>query len=136
MTTPKSEYLQIGKSPVTAMPEEEFIINVYCLVDDLFKKLFPDPIRNRGFEPQTPFKKNMKDKRPKQFVRLIMRVRRRVETVIGQLAHYFDMEYSGCRNMLHMTARMARKLLAYNVGVFLNVQASKPATQFENLIAA
>ena len=52
MTTPKSEHLQIGKNPVTAMPEKEFIINVYCLVDDLFKKLFPDPIRTRGFEPK------------------------------------------------------------------------------------
>ncbi|UYM14169.1 hypothetical protein [Endozoicomonas euniceicola] len=52
MTTPKSEYLQIGKNPETGMPEEEFIINVYCLVGDLFKKLFPDPIRTRGFEPK------------------------------------------------------------------------------------
>ena len=51
-------------------------------------------------------------------------------------AQYFDIEYSGCRNMWHMTARVARKLLAYNVGVLFNVQAGKPAIQFENLIAA
>ncbi len=57
----------------------------------------------------------MKDNRPKKFVKLIMRVRRRIETVIGQLAHYFDIEHSDCRNMWRMTARIARKLLAYNV---------------------
>ena len=100
------------------------------------RPIFKEDCEVLGIDLQTPFKKNMKDNRPKKFVRLIMRVRRRVEMVIGQLAHYFDIEYSGCRNMLHMTARIARKLPAYNVGVFLNVQASKPATQFENLIAA
>ena len=89
-----------------------------------------------GINLQTPLRKNMQDKRPKQFVRLLMRVRRRIETVIGQLASYFDMEYAGCRNIWHLTARIARKLLAYNAGVFFNTQAGKPAIQFENLIAA
>ncbi len=80
--------------------------------------------------------KSMKDNRPKKFVKLIMRGRRRIETVIGQLAQYFDIERSGCRNMWRMTARIARKLLAYSVGVFLNVQAGRPAIQFESLITA
>ena len=100
------------------------------------RPIFKEDCKAIGIDLQTPLKKNMKDSRPKKFVKLIMRVRRRVETVIGQLAHYFDIEHSGCRNMWHMTARIARKLLAYNVGVFLNVQAGKPAIQFENLIAA
>lgn len=34
------------------MPEEEFIINVHCLIDDLYKELFPSPIRTRGYEPK------------------------------------------------------------------------------------
>lgn len=100
------------------------------------RPIFKEDCEAVGIDLQTPLKKNMKDKRPKKFVKLIMRVRRRIETVIGQLAEYFDIEYSGCRNMWHMTARVARKLLAYNVGVFFNVQAGKPAIQFENLIAA
>ena len=74
----------------------------------------------------------MKDKRPKQFVKLIMRVRRRIETVIGQLVHYFDIEHCGCRNMWRMTARIAHN----NLGVFLNSQAGRPAIQFENLVTA
>lgn len=89
-----------------------------------------------GINLQTPLKKNMKDKRPEWFVRLIMRVRRRIETVIGQLANYFDIERCGCRDMLHMTARIYRKLLAHNIGSYFNIQAGRPAIQFENLIAA
>ena len=98
--------------------------------------IFKEGCEAVGIDLQMPLKKNMKDSRPKKFVKLIMRVCRRIETVIGQLARYFDIEYSGFRNMWHMTARVARKLLAYNVGVFFNVQAGKPAIQFENLIAA
>ena len=89
-----------------------------------------------GINLQTPLRRNMSDKRPKKFVKLMMRVRRKVETVIGHLASYFDIEYAGCRNMWHMTARVARKLLAYNIGVFFNIQAGRPATQFEALIEA
>ena len=45
-----------------------------------------------GIDLQTPLKKNMKDNRSKKFVKLIMRVRRRIETVIGQLAQYSSLE--------------------------------------------
>ena len=34
------------------MPEEEFIINVFCLIDDLFQQLFPNALRTRGYEPK------------------------------------------------------------------------------------
>ena len=34
------------------MPEEEFIINVFCLIDDLFQQLFLNPLRTRGYEPK------------------------------------------------------------------------------------
>ena len=100
------------------------------------RPIFKEDCEALGIDLQTPLRKNMKDDRPKKFVQLIMRVRRRVETVIGQLVAYFDIEHCGCRDMWHMTARVARKLLAYNVGVFFNVQAGRPAIQFENLIAA
>ena len=33
------------------MPVEELIINVFSLIDDLFKELFHKPLRTRGFEP-------------------------------------------------------------------------------------
>ena len=98
------------------------------------KPIFKEDCKAVGIDLQTLLRKNMKDKRPKQFVKLIMWVRRRIETVIGQLVHYFDIEHCGCRNMWRMTARIAGKLLAYNLGVFLNSQAGRPAIQFENLV--
>ena len=100
------------------------------------RPIFKEDCESQRIDLQTPLKKNMKDDRPKEFVQMILKVRRRVETVIGQLATYFDIEHCGCRNMWHMTARIARKLLAYNVGAFFNVKAGKPAIQLENLISA
>ncbi len=34
-----------------------------------------------------------------------------------------------------MTSRIARKLLAHNIGSYLNIIAGRPAIQFENLIS-
>lgn len=33
------------------MPEKEFIINVFCLIDNLFQQRFPTPLRSRDYEP-------------------------------------------------------------------------------------
>ncbi|WP_257297165.1 transposase, partial [Endozoicomonas sp. YOMI1] len=95
---------------------------------------FKEDCQALGVDLQTPLRKNMKDKRPKLFVRLIMRIRRRIETVIGQLAERFDIEKCRCRDMWHMTSRITRKLLAHNVGSFLNIEAGRPVIQFKNLI--
>ena len=89
-----------------------------------------------GIDLQTPVRRNMKDSRPKWFVKLILRIRRRIETVIGQLSKYFDIESCGCRDMWHLTSRMARKMLAFTVGNYMNIQAGKEPMQFESLISA
>ena len=97
---------------------------------------FKEDCQALGIDLQTPLKKNMKDKRPKSFVKLIMRIRRRIETVIGQLAERFEIEKCRCRDMWHMTSRIIRKLLAHNVGSFFNIEAGRPAIQFKNLISS
>ncbi len=97
---------------------------------------FKEDCRGLGIDLQTPLRKNMKDDRPKSFVKLIMRVRRRIETVIGQLAEQFEIERCRCRDRWHMTSRIARKLLAHNMGSYLNISAGKAPIQFESLIAA
>ncbi|MTI11575.1 transposase, partial [Sansalvadorimonas verongulae] len=89
-----------------------------------------------GIDLQTPLRRNMRDDRPKCFVKLIMRIRRRVETTIGQLVKYFDIEHCGCRDMWHLTSRIGRKILAFTVGAYLNIQAGKEPAQFEGLISA
>ncbi|WP_067584658.1 IS982 family transposase [Endozoicomonas ascidiicola] len=97
---------------------------------------FKEDCQAVGINLQTPLRKNMKYERPKSFFRLIMRVRRRIETVTGQLAERFEIEKCRCRDIWHMTSIITRKLLAHNIGSFFNIKAGRPAIQFENLISA
>jgi hypothetical protein len=92
--------------------------------------------RKQGLNLQTPLRKNMHDTRPKEDVSLLMNVRRRIETVIGHLAEYFEIERCRCRDLWHLTSRVNRKLLAYTIGMYLNIQACNEPMQFENMITA
>ena len=87
-----------------------------------------------GIDLQTPLRKNMIDGRPKWFVRQLMKIRRRIETVIGQLVDYFEIERIRTQDTWHLTSRIARKLLGFTVGTYLNIQVGNESTQFEWLI--
>jgi Transposase DDE domain len=66
---------------------------------------------------QTPLRRNMPDLRPREAVSRLMRVRRRIETTIGQLAEFYGAEKPGARDAFHLIGRLARKILAYNMGL-------------------
>jgi hypothetical protein len=66
---------------------------------------------------QTPLRDNMPDPRPKTYVQTLLKIRRRVETVIGQLVDFFDFSTCKARTMWHLTSRLVRKLLAYNLAL-------------------
>ena len=87
-----------------------------------------------GIDLQTPLRKNMIDSRPKWFVRQLMKIRRRIATVTGQLVDYFEIERIRTRDTWHLTSRIARKLLGFTAGVYLNIQVGNAPTQFEGLI--
>lgn len=87
-----------------------------------------------GIDLQTPLRKNMRDSRPKSFVKLLMSKRRLVETVIGQLTERFEIEKTKARDLWHLTNRMTRKILAHTVGVFLNKMLGNPPLQFALLL--
>jgi len=87
-----------------------------------------------GIELQTPLRSNMKDDRDPAFVKQLMKVRRLVETVIGQLSDPFHIEKVRARDLWHLTSRTARKVLAHTVGVFLNRKLGRAPLQFEGLI--
>lgn len=87
-----------------------------------------------GIELQTPLRSNMKDDRDPAFVKQLTRVRRLIETVIGQLSEQFHIEKVRARDLWHLTSRTARKVLAHTVGVFLNRQLGRAPLQFEGLI--
>ena len=70
-----------------------------------------------GIDLQTPLRDNMPDPRPASCVQRLLRTRRKVETVIGQLVEYFDFAACKARDIWHLTAKLARKLLAYNLAL-------------------
>jgi hypothetical protein len=72
---------------------------------------------DHAIDLQTPLRRNMSDPRDKEAVRRLMRVRRRIETTIGQLAEFYGAEKPGARDLFHMVGRLARKILAYNMNL-------------------
>lgn len=85
-----------------------------------------------GVELETALRDNMQDSREPTWVNLLQRVRRLIETVIGQLTGRFHIEKVWARDLWHLTSRLNRKLLAHTVCHWLNHQSPRPL-QFETL---
>ena len=83
----------------------------------------------------TPLRRNMKDYHP-QWNRTVSRHRQLVETVIGHLCHWFDIEHIRARDRWHLTSRVARKVLAHTVMSYLNHLKGRPYLKFEDLLKA
>lgn len=90
--------------------------------------------RKQGIDLQTPLRKNMSDKRPKSVVNRLMKARRKIETVIGQLSDRFNIQKIRARDMWHLSHRLYRKILAHNLCFLINKQLGNPPLQFELLI--
>jgi hypothetical protein len=74
-----------------------------------------DLLAGRGIDLVTPLRRNMKDDRPKWVVRQAMRLRRRIETVFGRLVTEFGIARTKGRDFWRWSARILRKILAYNL---------------------
>jgi hypothetical protein len=88
-----------------------------------------------GIDLQTPLRANMTDPRAPWVVQQLVRTRRLVETVIGQLTEQFHFEKIRARDAWHLTSRIARKVLAHTLGIFMNRHLGRSDLQFEGLIA-
>jgi hypothetical protein len=86
-----------------------------------------------GIQLETALRSNMHDERNPAWVKLLMRVRRLIETVIGQLVERFSIEKVWARDLWHLTSRLNRKLLAHTVCRWLNRHSPNPL-QFEQLV--
>jgi len=84
------------------------------------RPLLAEELATQHIDLQTPLRKNMKDERPKTFVRQLMKTRRLVETVIGQLSERFSIEKVRARDCVHLTNRFVRKILSHTFAAFLN----------------
>jgi hypothetical protein len=102
------------------------------------KGLVSQPLKDRlklqGIDLQTPLKKNMKDIRDPNFVIKIKSMRRRVETVIGQLNDRFKINRTWARDTWHLAARLSRKILTHTIGVLLNKELGRPIIKFDGLL--
>ena len=77
----------------------------------------------------------MKDSRPKAWFKILMRIRRLIETVIRQLVERFNLEKVWARDTFHLTSHINRKLLAHTVCRWLNRDNPHPL-KFDNLASA
>jgi IS5 family transposase len=73
-----------------------------------------------GLQLVTPLRSNMDDPRDPKLMAWFMNVRRRIETAIGQLVEDFSFCDARTHDLRHLTGRLARKLLAYNLSLAMN----------------
>lgn len=92
--------------------------------------------QSQGIDLQTPLRRNMTDDRPKPVLKRLMKVRRTVETVIGQLAERFNIQKVRAKDLWHLSHRLIRKVLSHNLCFVLNKQLGNPPLQFELLISS
>ena len=89
-----------------------------------------------GIVLHTPLRSNMVDTRDPKEVRMLNRVRRLIETVIGQLSERFHIEKIRARDLWHLTNRIVRKILAHNVCQFISRSLGLGNLQFDRLTLA
>ncbi len=89
---------------------------------------------NWGIDLQTAKRSNMKDCRDRHWVKLLVKTRRLVETVIGQLSNRFHLQTVKARDLWHLTNRINRKLLAHTIAFWINRSSSHPL-RFEQIIS-
>lgn len=111
--------------------------NIYgALIGDkgFIRPILTEDLAGMGIALHTPLRSNMADSRQKSFVARIVAVRRRVETVIGQLAERFSAERTGARKLWQLVTRIYRKVAAHTLCVLINKSLGRPLLDFEGLV--
>jgi hypothetical protein len=75
---------------------------------------------DQGLNLHAPLRKNMNDTRPKNFIRKIMNIRHKVETLIKQLVERFKIQAIKTKDMWHLTAKIGLKILAHSICFYIN----------------
>lgn len=79
---------------------------------------------------------NQKHQYPETFKKLQVRVRRRIETTIGQLTEQFRVSRVRARTHWGVQTRMSNKLGACLLGAFLNQSLGRPLMKLRDLVLA
>ena len=97
-------------------------------------QILKQQLATQGIDLQTSLRSNMKDSRPKKFVKHLVSTRRLVETVIGQLTERFNIQKVWARDLWHLTNRLTRKLLSHTMAAFINRSLGHHLLQFDALV--
>lgn len=91
--------------------------------------------QEQSVDLRTPLRKNMKPVLPHEHLSFPGSIRRRIETIIGQLAERFGMERVLARDVLHLTSRVRRKILAHTIGMWLLRKMGIETMELDRLVA-
>ena len=86
----------------------------------LIRPQLKELLASQNLDLQTPLRKNMKDPRPKETVSIMMNMRRKVETVIGQLVERFNIQSIRAKDLWHLCTKVTRKIMAHSVAFMFN----------------
>ena len=89
-------------------------------------------LAERGLDLKAPFKSKKHD--PEPWPSWLKQIRRRIETVIGQLAERLEAKRVWARDRWHLTSRWYRKLCAHTLGVVLCQAEGLSPLRFSELI--
>ena len=115
----------------------EFTEGVHGLVigDKGYMSAFVKAGRTVGIDRQTPLRANRTETRTPDVVWRLTRTRRPVETGMGPLTERFHFEKIRARDRWRLTSRIAHKVLAHPLGIFVNRLLGRSDLQFDGLIA-
>lgn len=117
------------------------------VAEDLFEKVdgfalgdrnywspdFFTSFKEKGLQIIAPFRKAKYEKQ--KFPRRLTNLRRRIETVIGQLAERFSIKRVWARDVWHFCSRLLRKVLAHTIFVGLCQQQNCEPLQMARLLS-
>jgi hypothetical protein len=119
------------------LPEVAFGLTGDVIADKgLIRPSLQLELENQGLNLHTPLRSNMKETRSKQFLSQIMNVRRKIETVIGQLVERFCIQSIRAKDMWHLMMKVGRKVFAHSLCFLINksINSDRPL-QIEKLLA-
>jgi hypothetical protein len=79
-----------------------------------------------------PYKSKKGEKKP--WPRWLVQKRRRIETVISQLAERYNAKKVWARDRWHLTSRWLRKVLSHTAAVYFAEQLGLPPPRFADLL--
>jgi len=87
---------------------------------------------DEGLRLLAPYKSKKKEKKP--WPRWLVQKRRRIETVISQMAQRYQAKKVWARDRWHLTSRFLRKVLSHTMAVFLCQEADLSPLRFAELL--